>query len=427
MVRRLAVLLAAIAILAGILGGGSPAGAVGAFGAPLVVSGLDDNEPSIDVAADGTIYINAIGGIFIPGPSPSHLWRSTNGGTSFTLTPAGARGLFPGGGDSDVALDPATGTIYWSDLWLGDSTVAVSSDKGASWIAQPLGGPPVQDRQWQATPGGGRVYIVTNQIAGGLVVSHSLDGGLTYLPGTTAATLADRGNCICPPGTIIAQGSSAISDRVGVIHYTATGGVKFARSTNGGLTWANVVVQGNTSFDTTAGFPVVAAGAGDTLHAVWMELVPGGKKGVGATAQIKYASSSNWGASWSAPKVIVAGGNAGTPLYPWVAARGSKVGVSLFHTAAGPYQPGNVPASALWYEKYLESTDGGATFSGLATVDSQAVKSGPICLDGFFCGSDRELGDFQALTLDAAGRAHLTWTRLVGGDTDTEIRYVRQL
>jgi len=59
-------------------------------------------------------------------------------------------------------------------------------------------------------------------------------------------------------------------------------------------------------------------------------------------------------------------------------------------------------------------------------VDSTVVKSGPICTEGTGCNGDRELLDFQALTLDPAGRANLTWTRSIDGVSNTEIRYARQ-
>ncbi|MGH2829993.1 MAG: hypothetical protein ACRDJM_05870, partial [Actinomycetota bacterium] len=69
----------------------------------------------------------------------------------------------------------------------------------------------------------------------------------------------------------------------------------------------------------------------------------------------------------------------------------------------------------------------GATFSALVDVDAAVVKTGPICTDGLNCGQDRELGDFQALTLDGLGRANLTWARSLNGSDDTEIRFVRQV
>src|SRR6266566_9308831 len=62
----------------------------------------------------------------LPG-SPSFLFRSDDGGATWTPTPAGARANLPGGGDSDLSIDPATGTLYMTDLWLGSATVSRST------------------------------------------------------------------------------------------------------------------------------------------------------------------------------------------------------------------------------------------------------------------------------------------------------------
>src|SRR3954471_13894562 len=101
-----------------------------AFGTPVVVSGDNASEPGIDVAPDGTLYINAPVGVLsnIPG-SPSNVYRSTNGGTTWTRLPAGLKANQPGGGDSDITISP-NGTLSETDLWLGSSTVSTSSDKG---------------------------------------------------------------------------------------------------------------------------------------------------------------------------------------------------------------------------------------------------------------------------------------------------------
>src|SRR6266480_4112836 len=82
------------------------------FGSPTVVTGDDTGEPGIDVANDGTIYVNAPAGLLsnLPG-SASFVYRSTDGGAGWTKLPAGQRANLPGGGDSDISLDPANGKI----------------------------------------------------------------------------------------------------------------------------------------------------------------------------------------------------------------------------------------------------------------------------------------------------------------------------
>jgi hypothetical protein len=409
-----ALLASTVAMLAAV-----PATQAASFGSPVVVTGDDLGEPGIDVANDGTIYVNAPTGLLsnLPG-SPSDVLRSTDGGSTWVNTPPGARSNLPGGGDSDIALDPSTGKIYMTDLWLGSSTVSTSSDKGQTWTANPFEGTPVQDRQWISTSGGGIAYHLTHQIPAGLVVSKSVDGGVTFPIRTVAATPADQTGCVCPSGNLISEagtGALGTGDKVGLVYATSTGGINFARSTNGATTFSQSTVSPASDADTTQAFPVVANGGGGHLVAVWLE-------NIGNSSRISYADSANWGSSWSAPRTLV---SAGASVYPWVAASGSHVAVSLYHSTANGTSE-SVPESAQWFETYLESTDGGATFSAPQTVDPTAVKSGPICTEGTGCSGDRELLDFQSVALDNSSLADVAYTRSIDGNSNTELRFAHE-
>lgn len=399
-------------------------GAVAAtFGTPFLVTDRNVSEPGIDVDQQGRLYVNAPPGIGSTLPfSPSIVWRSDDGGAHWAEKPAGLRGFMPGGGDSDISVAP-DGTLSWTDLWLGSSTVGKSTDQAETWTAQPVQGTFVQDRQWVAGTGGGVVYHVTHQVPTGITVARSVDGGVTYPVQVVAATPLDQTGCVCPPGTLIAEAgtplvpgvaASSVSDKVGVAYATSTGGVKFARSTNSGLTFTNVTVRPAGTASTGDAFPIVANGGGGKLAMVWMETTP-------SSSVVGYASSTDWGATWSAPKTIV---SSGTPLYPWVDVHGSKVAVSLYHTTATG-SPDTVPESAQWFESFLESSDLGVTWSGLQTADPTRVKTGPICVSGINCSDDRELGDFQSVVLDGQDKANLTYVRSLNG-SDTQVWFVRQ-
>ncbi|MCU1456459.1 MAG: exo-alpha-sialidase [Actinomycetia bacterium] len=386
------------------------AGAAAGFSPPVAIPGATVTEPGINVAPDGAIYVNGPAGLLssVPG-SASPVFKSTDGGVSWVTTDPSLRANFPGGGDSNISIDRTSGTLYMTDLWLGSATVSRSTDGAASWLANPLEGVVVQDRQWVAAAGGD-VYHVTHQIPAGLIVSKSVSplDGLVYPQNTIAATPADQGGCVCPPGNLIAAAGGLTGDKVGVIYSTAAGGVNFAHSANGGLTFTNTPVGPATTGATDGNFPVVADAGGGHLVATWTEVD-------GNTDKVLYNESRDWGATWGNARTLVA---SGTSVYPWIAAQGSKVSISLYHTDEVA-TPDTVSAAAQWFESYLESTDGGATFSALSSIDPIAAKTGIVCTGGINCTTGREFGDFQSVTLDNAGRANVSYDRVSGSGTQT--------
>lgn len=393
-----------------------PAGPAGAasFGTPVVVSGDNASEPGIDIAPDGTVYVNAIPGLgsSLPG-SPSFIYRSSDGGATWTKLPASLKANLPGGGDADIAIS-ADGTLSETDLWLGDSTVATSSDKGETWTANPVQGVPVQDRQWVTATSGGRVYHVVHQIPSGLWVSRSIDSGLTYPQQVLAATVLDQTGCVCPPGNIVSEDGGLLADKVGGVYATSSGGVGFYGSTNGGLTFTNTTPGPASDATTNGAFPAVADNGNGRLAVVWQAVL-------GNTSTLWFTTSNDFGATWAPARQILA---SGTSLYPWIAYRGGKIAISLYHTSAAG-TPDTVAEGSQWFESYLESTDGGATFSAVQVADPTPVKTGPICTAGINCSEDRELGDFQQVALDSSGHALMAYNRSIDNVADVEIRVVK--
>jgi hypothetical protein len=400
--RKTGVIFAAVAALTA--PGIGVASAATAWGTPVAIPGAHVSEPGVHVAPNGAIYVDGPAGLLsnLPG-SASPVFKSTDGGTTWVTTPLSGRANLPGGGDSNIAIDRNSGALYMTDLWLGSATVSRSTDGANTWTANPLQGVVVQDRQWVASANNGDVYHVTHQIPAGLVVSKSVAplDGVVYPISTVAATPLDQTGCVCPPGNMVAEQGGLLGDKVGVIYGTSTGGVKFAYSTNGGLTFTNSVVSPASSAATNTNFPVVADAGNGQLYAVWLEVL-------GNTDRVQISSSSNFGVSWAAPRTLV---SAGTSVYPWVDAQGTKVSVSLYHTSTVA-TPDTAPASTQWFESYLESTDAGTTFSTLSTIDPTVAKNGPVCTAGTGCNADRELGDFQSVTIDPAGRANVAYARV---------------
>jgi hypothetical protein len=113
-------LAAAAAISFLIVGHAMPARAQSAtFGGPVAVGdSRPGGEPGIIADNAGGIFVNAPPGL----PGPSNVWRSTDGGATFTFAGPGTVGAWPngvgvaiGGGDSNLASDASiasTSSIY---------------------------------------------------------------------------------------------------------------------------------------------------------------------------------------------------------------------------------------------------------------------------------------------------------------------------
>lgn len=98
---------------------------------PVIVTTKDTGGPGIDIGLDGTLYINAPAGSLsnLPG-SPSFLFRSSYMRGAWVEAPPRLRALLPGVENLRAVVDRTDGTMYLADLGLGNSTVAVSHDKG---------------------------------------------------------------------------------------------------------------------------------------------------------------------------------------------------------------------------------------------------------------------------------------------------------
>jgi hypothetical protein len=413
---------------------GHKAGAVSPFATPHVVTGMTSPEPGINIRIDPNPqepYPENVE-IYVSGPigrnAPSVIFKLDQspvfdpGAEWFQIAP-GQRAMFPGGFAANISVDLGRAELYMTDLGTGTDTVSRSGNPGtpSSWQAQPFGSVAV-DRPWVSAAGNGDVYLATHR-GSGLWVSRSVspNEGLNYSMSSLAATTTDQENCGCASGNLITQAGKppgllglGSTDNVGLIYPTGRGGVKFARSTDGGMTYVSSVVSGDKAgIDTAHNFPVVARVGGNVLVAVWLEIGAG-------SDQVMFNSSQDFGKTWGSPKAIVPLAT-GTSVFPWVAAGtdsstgATKVAVSLYHTAAIA-RPDFVPFQSTWFESYLESTDAGKTFSNLMTVDPTSIKTGPICTQTS-CSTDGELGHFQTVTLNPTNEAYIAYDRVTGPGT----------
>jgi len=347
-------------------------------------------------------------------------YRSTNGGTSWSagflpgLVRANptAPGPYESAGDPSVSAGP-NNTFWYANLAFdrtnNANSVAVSrsTDGGASWTTSFVFQTPAtqgtgifNDKEWiGADPNNAdAAYVTWTQFAGSsspIVISKTTDGGATWSAPQRVSNLY-----------ALDQGSTVVVDTSGTVHVTFESfngthdEVIYARSTDGGATF-NVTalapvddipspLPGATFRDDS--FPALALD-GSTLHVVWSNWN-------GSNADVDYMRSLDGGITWSNPPLTLAGG-AGDQFFPWIAARNGKVYASWFNRAGGD-DSYSIAGSA--------SDDGGATWTAPITLSSATSNvtignqfSYPSCLYNF-------IGDYNAITVDAAGVGHPLWT-----------------
>lgn len=374
------------------------------------------SEPRVVVDPQDRIFIAAPLGP----PGPSLVWRSEDGGNSFSLVGPGFVGATPsggavviGGGDSDLAVD-ATSALYFIDLWIGNSSTAVSHDSGASWQGQPFGSVPIQDRPWiSADPNPahpGTVFSVTEQPGSGIFISES-PGPLTgqiFPVSILEASDPDRGLIgAAPAGNVATNMKGDTYNVYSIFTGPNGGGIGLAKLPAGSLSVATSTVSpANNAHDQSQCFPVIAVdnAVDDNLYVTWCDPVRSGDWA------IRFASFN--GTRWSRAITL------GHGVYPWVTAGSpGHVDVAWYSAAAsGWIGDPNIGAQhhAVWDVDFSQSLNALAAAPRFSrpVLAARTVKAGNICTQGTACAADRELGDFLSIAHDSSGNALVAYVNV---------------
>ena len=406
------------------------------------------------------------------------IYTSFDGGNSFANValpgwdPAsGGQGLFThvqAGGDPVLAF-AADGTLYYSALVYDFSqpnhtpsgvAVAASRDGGQSWSAPVMvhfeaSNNFFNDKEWIVAGTGGDVYVTwtvfkaakpKGYISSNIVMSISHDHGATWsdpIPVSDSAHPYDQGSqpAVAPDGTIyVAYEGNQASD-------VNKDQIVLARSTDGGLTFANVEL-GRVYDDVNCYLPNVAQGRArlsfeqfrvnsfpsfaidpstGAMTVVWAD--DQGNAGCGGpnasfsgltNNQVKMVTS-NDGLTWTVPKTITSGAdkafpavamNAGRTVVGYYTRSFSPVPTATDHTCGRAFLDTTNPVNPVYSDlnpvclDYAISTSNDA-FASQKRVSSQS--SNPYVL---FSGSF--IGDYTGVAVDAQGKAYTVWTDFRG-------------
>jgi hypothetical protein len=287
----------------------SAAGGVG-FGSPFMLNnpdhpfvfGVQDVEPSIRVDTLGNVFPGAIRGVpagvdvwrvFAPYTSSSYKDLGSPDGTPPIPGGLGPPGVASGGGDIDMASSCETNLLNVSSLNVASTENFNSADQGHHFdmTAPSSSAYTAVDRQWYDNDGPLTVYQSVHDVAASnaIVVTRSVDGGLTWLP--------VPGPVINPAQTDAFGGALPFNNKLGNIvvdqhrhflYQVYAAGVNAADNVKGnflhaawmavsldkGLTWTDHLIFADPSttmrFDNV--FPSVAVDDAGNVYSVWSEI-----------------------------------------------------------------------------------------------------------------------------------------------------------
>jgi hypothetical protein len=407
---------------------------VGAFAAQLTFSNTPlvlptgSSEPAIAFDNDGNMALTGLSWLTFG----TNFWTGSFGATptfqgqiDMNLQQPGRR-VF-GGGDADVDIG-TNGTLHASTLifiinantfrtgrgfQLGVS--AISCPDGAtafnlSKCTQEIIDLAGDDRQW-VTSNGTHVWISYHDSKNSSLirVQRSDDDGVTWnrvgdpVVGQAQTTAGATFNNV--QGKLVADRTTGNLYAVyaegvpGILKAKTTtfNHVIVSRSTDLGKSWtASLVFADPRLVDLGQVFPALAVDqVTGKLYAVWSD-----------AHNTFFASSSDHGSTWSAPKTVNVA-PALTTVFPNVAAHNGTVDVVYYGTTAAS----DSDPTAIWNTYLSQTTDDGATFTQ-STVSNTSNHTGVVCTNGAGCTpGTRNLLDLFEVAIDPQnGRAGVIYT-----------------
>lgn len=399
----------------------------------------EDVEPGIGIDGAGTIWIGSnIDGNTGNDPrtnpgigalTGSDLWKSTDGGRTFTWVTdpyfIGTPDTFGlGGEDSDATVAPeknAAGfyNVYSTSLWIGASSLAWSQDGGQTFQLFNLGGVPAQDRPWLSADGPCTLYLTYHQLPLFLPVVNKYDVcSSTYFTSTPTPTInpvsqtqifmqnslpgatngfnkpmvdtwpssPHRHNVYLPMEACNLQDPSSYlvntvntAELIPICPQGVNTIVEVATSSDGGATWTTQVLAENSNGEEQVWPTSVAVAPDGTAYVAWSD-----------NHHAFTSRSHDGGATWSRPTQIDVA-PVGTAVYPTVASGpDGRVDVAYYgSTGSGDANDSNAmgtpgkPTAAAWRLYLSRSTDGGQTFTEHAITG--VIHTGVLCTQGSGC------------------------------------------
>jgi hypothetical protein len=377
----------------------SPAGTADSFGEPSIGA----NWLTGKIMAYGG-FGNPVRVEFDECSSPA----KANWVTTPTITTATFRAL----GDPILFTDRETGRTLVSQLEGGtkQSTTDYTEDDGASF--HPTQGSGINSGVDHQTLGGGpfapgapshsypnAIYYCAQDVADANC-ALSLDGGVTFGPAVpiynvTQCTGLHGHVKVAPDGTVYVPNRGCGGNPVGT-PVTARQYQGIAKSTDNGITWTVKPVTGSKP---NSNDPSLGIGADGTLYFAYADNDNHPKVKVSHDKGETWSGGTNPGIDLGVPFGIKQ-----TAFPVAVAGDGDRAAVGFIGSPATGDPNAAATFKGIWHAYVAMTYDGGATWTTIDTTPDDPVQVGSICLAGTTCGTDRNLLDFNDMTVDKFGR-----------------------
>ena len=374
-----------------------------------------DGEPSLRVDRFGNAYVAGIRGV----PAGVDLWYFDLNPSSPTYDPYMRNPIYrgqpdqfspdesmevgaDGGGDVDLAVgfdEAQPGQppyLAFSSLVLANVSTARSTDRGATFIKNPVGstsgGVPVDDRQWMEFYGKNTVYMLYRTVAPTVaLVQRSDDGGLTYGPAT-------------PVGTIGQVGGIDVDQNDGTVYVSGnTGVVAVGIPTAPGLQPLTYTVHNVTGAGRANLFFTVKVANDGTVYVCYSD---------GKQVYVKY--SKDKGTNWSPEIRISDGPETATSLLPWLETGPTPGSIGVVWYGSSATSNSN---DANWKVFFAQSTDITAPNPTVrqVVVSDHFIHGSNISLSGLPLdptqpSGNRNLIDYFQIGFDPTGAAVIAFT-----------------
>jgi hypothetical protein len=309
--------------------------------------------------------------------------------------------------DPILDADAVNGRTFVSQLTGQDSLFAFSDNDGGSWTPGQGGGiPSGVDHQSVGNgpyPAGSSAHPLTaypnavyycSQDLATAFCARSDDGGLTFGAGVPIYTNQCGGLHghvrVAPDGTVYVPNKSCGSRQSVVV------------STDAGQSWTVRTGPQSSPGDSD---PSVGVAADNSIYYGF----------VNGDGKPEIARSTDRGATFSTPVNVGAVLGIQNAVFPEViAGSGARAAFAfLGTTTAGDFNnpsfgmsPGGTTYTGGTWHLYVSTTDdGGATWKTVDATPKDPVQRGAICTTGTTCGSNRNLLDFNDITIDKFGNA----------------------